>query len=127
MTVQQLINWALRLIGVLAAGESPTTEEGDDALAALNRIIGSWNEVMDRVMKGTFASIFYTFVPLAVFATKAETINATTHPLAIQRALAFALALDLAAEYGRQAPPEVAANAQQARAAVMTLPQPPTV
>lgn len=43
MTVQQLINQVLRKIGVLAAGESPSTDESADALAALNQMLNEWN------------------------------------------------------------------------------------
>lgn len=43
MTVQELINSSLRLIGVLAAGETPSTDESNDALAALNAMIEAWD------------------------------------------------------------------------------------
>lgn len=43
MTVQLLINEALRHIGVLASGETPNTEESADGLTALNQLISSWN------------------------------------------------------------------------------------
>lgn len=43
MTVQELINAALRTIGVLASGESPSTEESDDSLLALNQLVSSWS------------------------------------------------------------------------------------
>jgi len=42
MTVQELINAALRTIGVLASGESPSSEESADGLAALNQLVASW-------------------------------------------------------------------------------------
>jgi hypothetical protein len=47
MTAQQLINSSLRLIGVLATGESPTTTESDDALVVLNHIIGQLSNEQD--------------------------------------------------------------------------------
>lgn len=43
MTVQQLINLALRDIGALGQGETPASSESDDALSTLNHILSSWN------------------------------------------------------------------------------------
>lgn len=37
------INRALRLLGVLAEGETPSVETSNDALVALNQMIDSWN------------------------------------------------------------------------------------
>ena len=42
-TVQELINAALRSLGELASGETPTTEESNDAFAALNHLLASWS------------------------------------------------------------------------------------
>jgi hypothetical protein len=42
-TVQQLINSALRLIGVIDSGETPATAESDDAFAALNQLLTNWS------------------------------------------------------------------------------------
>ena len=42
-TANDQINAALRLIGVLAEGESPSSETSNDALAALNQMIDSWS------------------------------------------------------------------------------------
>lgn len=41
MTVRDLINGSLRLIGVLAEGESPTAQAQSDAFSALNNLIDS--------------------------------------------------------------------------------------
>lgn len=38
-----LINGALRLLGVLAEGETPSAETSSDALNAMNQMIDSWN------------------------------------------------------------------------------------
>ncbi len=42
-TANEQINGALRLLGVLAEGETPSAETSQDALAALNQMIDSWN------------------------------------------------------------------------------------
>ena len=42
-TANDQINGALRLIGMLAEGETPSAETSQDALAALNQLIDSWN------------------------------------------------------------------------------------
>ena len=42
-TASDQINAALRLIGQLAEGESPSSETATDALAAMNQMIDSWN------------------------------------------------------------------------------------
>ena len=43
VTVQEFINSTLRLIRVLDSGESPTATESNDALTALNQMIGNWS------------------------------------------------------------------------------------
>ena len=42
-TAGDQINGALRLLGVLAEGETPSSETSQDALFALNQMIDSWN------------------------------------------------------------------------------------
>ena len=39
----EIINGSLRLIGVLAEGETPSAETAQDALTAMNQMIDSWN------------------------------------------------------------------------------------
>lgn len=43
MNVQEFINSTLRLIGVIASGESPSTAESNDALSALNQLLSGWS------------------------------------------------------------------------------------
>jgi hypothetical protein len=42
-TAGEQINGALRLLGVLAEGETPSSETSQDCLSALNQMIESWN------------------------------------------------------------------------------------
>jgi hypothetical protein len=42
-TANDQINRALRLLGILAEGETPSAETSQDALVALNQMIDSWN------------------------------------------------------------------------------------
>lgn len=42
-TAQQLIDKTLRLLGIVATGETPATAERDDALIILNEMIETWN------------------------------------------------------------------------------------
>jgi len=42
-TAGDLINSSLRLIGVLAEGETPSSETSNDALVALNQMLDSWS------------------------------------------------------------------------------------
>jgi hypothetical protein len=42
-TAGDQINRALRLLGVLAEGETPSADMSNDALTALNQMIDSWN------------------------------------------------------------------------------------
>lgn len=42
-TAAELINGSLRLLGVLAEGESPSSETANDALTTLNEMLDSWS------------------------------------------------------------------------------------
>lgn len=69
-TARDQINGALRLIGMLAEGESPSSETANDALNAMNQMIDSWNT--ERL------SIFST--QDQVFTWPASTISRTLGP-----------------------------------------------
>jgi len=43
MTVQQLIESSMRLLGILASGESASSQERDDGLIVLNQLLSSWS------------------------------------------------------------------------------------
>lgn len=196
MTAQQLINQALRRIGELASGESPSTEESDDGLVALNQILANWSAqqvpvigISRRTFTLTGAALYtigsggtinvtrplriksalvsangietdfevvsaevwaqakqnralfydgayplgtirlrpapsggtlelYNYEPISSLASLATAIDL---PPGYERALVYALAMDLAPEYGRQIPPEVAAVAQEAMGAIASL------
>jgi hypothetical protein len=206
MTVQQLVNAALRTLGVIASGESPSTEESNDGLTALNGIIESWSAlgmpiyqvtretfsltgaasytigtgqtwnttrpqriksaavvqssveqsvrvvsaeewagIVDQGRTGKFADVLYwdsaypigtmylwpapttggslllySYKPLATFAALTDSV---TLPPGYERALRFALAADLASEYGRTLTPESAAAAAESKAAITNLNQ----
>lgn len=197
MTVQQLIDKALVLIGVIAPGETPATEERNDAFDALNNLVANWSAqqlplfsvqldtvtltgaasytlasrpmriksaqvlaangtaqapalidavgwagVSDKTRTGVFAEVLYcdygypsavvtlsprpgagtleiySYKQLTEFASLAEVIDL---PPGYERALRYALAIDLAPEYGRTVTPEIAGSAQEAKNAIAQL------
>jgi hypothetical protein len=85
MTGRDLVSASLRLIGVLASGETPEAQEATDGLSALNRLLDSWS---------TESLLIYT-KPREVFTlvagTSAYTMGSggtfsTTRPLKIENA-----------------------------------------
>lgn len=60
-TAQTLIDRAMRLIGAVASGESPTTQESTDALTALNNMIESWQ--LDRLLVWAYVDTAVTLTP----------------------------------------------------------------
>lgn len=69
-TARDQINGALRLLGVLAEGEEPSAATSQDALAALNQMIDSWNterlsvfSTMDQVRTWNAGEISNTLGP----------------------------------------------------------------
>lgn len=57
-TTQELINGALRLLSVLAEGETPSASMSQDALIAMNQMIDSWS--IERL--SVFSTMDQTFV-----------------------------------------------------------------
>ena len=53
-TAGEQINRALRLLGVLAEGETPSADMSNDALTALDQMIDSWNT--ERLKSGFYFS-----------------------------------------------------------------------
>ena len=59
-TVLDLITGSLRLLGVLASGESPSASEAQDALSALNNLLDTWKN--DSLLVYTTSSSPYSLV-----------------------------------------------------------------
>ena len=73
-TAGDQINAALRLIGMLAEGETPSADTSNDALSALNQMIDSWNterlsvfSTQDQVFTWTANQIHRTLGPTGNF------------------------------------------------------------
>jgi hypothetical protein len=69
-TAGDIINGSLRLIGVLAEGETPSSETAQDALLAMNQMIESWNterlsvfSTIDQIETWPPGARFQTFGP----------------------------------------------------------------
>jgi hypothetical protein len=121
VTVQDVIDQALEALGVIAPGETPSTEERDRGLSIFSQLVANWNDILKRVLAGSFASDYYTFTALPTYASLADNITLSA---GWQRAFVFALAVDLAPYFGRTVPPEVAAMCEKAKAAIVALPTP---
>lgn len=74
-TAQTLIDRALRLIGALASGDSPTAQESADGLISLNNLLESWQAekllayaLTDTAFTMTAADASYTVGPAGNFA-----------------------------------------------------------
>ena len=74
-TAGELINGALRLIGMLAESETPSAATSQDALAAMNQMIDSWNterlstfSTQDQVFSWPPGQIHRTLGPTGDFA-----------------------------------------------------------
>ena len=77
-TAQTIINRALRLIGAISSGESPTTDESNDGLTALNAMLESWQ--LDRLTVFAFQDKTFTLVAADGSITLGAAGNITTRP-----------------------------------------------
>lgn len=76
-TAQTIIDRALRLIGAIASGESPTAQESTDALTALNNMIESWQT--ERLFCYGWVDTAETLVP----GDNAYTIGSSTPDISV--------------------------------------------
>jgi hypothetical protein len=121
VTVQDLITQSYRKGMLVPSGGTPSPEELADGLVSLNQMIGGWNEILEKVLAGSYASILYTFTPIPTFATLGETVNL---PQGWIRALVYNLTVDIVPEHEREPSATVLREAAASKAAVMTLPAP---
>jgi hypothetical protein len=101
MTALDLITRALRKIKVLASGESPTSDEADDCLLALNDMLASWS------INGL--DIAHTTLALT------DTLDVPDDHL---EAIRLSLAENVAGDFGAQMAQADVIAAQDARAAL---------
>jgi len=86
-TAGDLINGSLRLLGVLAEGETPSSETSQDALVAMNQMIQSWNTerltvfaTQDQVVSWPPSTISRTFGPTGdIVANRPVAIDDSTY------------------------------------------------
>ena len=86
-TAGDLINGSLRLLGVLAEGETPSAETSQDALVAMNQMIQSWNterlavfSTQDQVVTWPPSTISRTFGPTGdIVANRPVAIDDSTY------------------------------------------------
>jgi len=86
-TAGDLIDGSLRLLGVLAEGETPSSETSQDALLAMNQMIQSWNterlavfSTQDQVVTWPPSTISRTFGPTGdIVANRPVAIDDSTY------------------------------------------------
>ena len=86
-TAGDLINGSLRLLGVLAEGETPSSETSQDALLAMNQMVQSWNterlavfSTQDQVVTWPASTISRTFGPTGnIVANRPVAIDDSTY------------------------------------------------
>ena len=102
-TAHDVIKRSLRMIGELAAetGEAPSSAAAEQALATLNAMLAGWENKGVRLAADTL--------------TLASTVPV---PASHDDAVAFGLAVNLAAEWGQDVSPAVAGRAAEEFAAL---------
>lgn len=84
-TIQTKINRALRLLGVIASGETPAAAESSDALEALNGMLDSWRN--DKLLVYAFQDIQITLINgTATYTIGATGGTVTTSPVTMESA-----------------------------------------
>lgn len=87
-TAGDLINGSLRLLGVLAEGETPSAETSQDALLAMNQMIQSWNT--ERLAVFSTQDQVVTWPPSTISRTLGPTGNIVANrPVAIDDSTYF--------------------------------------
>jgi hypothetical protein len=98
MIAQQPIRRALRIMGVIASGETPQASDVQDALDTLNALLAEWH-------------VAGIGIPDYSVATEAA---AMTTDVADREAIAYALAFRMAPEYGFEPTPAQVAAGEEA-------------
>lgn len=78
MTAQDIIDKALQRINVIAPGQTPATEERNDALIALNNLIQSWNAEQVTLFAVTLQTVTLSGAASYSLATRPRRIKAAT-------------------------------------------------
>jgi hypothetical protein len=78
MTVQELVNGALRVIGVLDATESPSTSESNHAFEALNDLLSSWSAETGPIYKLSLDTVAMTGAASYALASRPVKIHAAS-------------------------------------------------
>lgn len=78
MIYTDLITDALQKIGALASGESPSTQERDDAFDRIKDIIEAWNAEPDLIVKQTVTDLAFAGTASAALGTRPLLILAAT-------------------------------------------------
>ena len=94
-TAGEQINGALRLLGVLAEGETPSAETSQDALSALNQMIESWSierlavyATIDQVVEWPVGQTFATLGPTGTLAA-VDPLVTLVRPVAVDDSTYF--------------------------------------
>lgn len=97
-TAQTIIDRALRLIGAIASGESPTTAESNDGLTALNAMISSWQT--EKLNVYAFVDTAFTLVATDASYTVGPSgnFNLTPRPPKIEQVYVRANSIDYPVE-----------------------------